>query len=156
MEILLAKESQLLEVLYIIRECAQQLFDKGVKSWHNTHVDYSEISEDIKNKYVFIFFLKKIPVGTITIKPDLSSKGVSNIDRLAIFPHFQRRGFAKAMIDFAETQSRAQGYTTLRGTIPVDDQSLCKLLEEKGFSNLGVAHHIPNELVKILFEKKLT
>lgn len=156
MEIHLAKESQLLEVLYIIRECAQQLKDKGVKSWHNTHVDYAEISEDIKNKYVFIIFLKKIPVGTITIKPDANSKEISLLDRLAIFPHFQRRGFAKAMIDFAENQSRTLGYSTLRGSIPVDDQSLCKLLEEKGFTNLGVAHHVPNELVKIVFEKKLT
>ncbi|PKP36530.1 MAG: hypothetical protein CVT98_07655 [Bacteroidetes bacterium HGW-Bacteroidetes-15] len=156
MEIHLAKESQLLEVLYIIRECAQQLKDKGVKSWHNTHVDYAEISEDIRNKYVFIIFLKKIPVGTITIKPDYNSKNISHLDRLAIFPHFQRRGFAKAMIDFAESQSRSLGYTALRGTIPVDDQSLCKLLEEKGFTNLGIAHHVPNELIKIIFEKKLT
>ncbi len=155
MEILQAKESQLLEVLYIIRECAQQLKDKGVKYWHNTHADYAEISNDIKNKNVYIIFLNKVPVGTITIKPDSEVMSASHIDRLAIFPHFQRRGFAKAMIDFAINRSRALEFTELRATIPIDDQSLCKLFEEKGFVNQGVAHHVPNELVKIIFEKRL-
>lgn len=155
MEILQAKETQLLEVLYIIRECAQQLKDKGVKYWHNTHADYAEISNDIKNKNVYIIFLNKVPIGTITLKPNAEVKSASHIDRLAIFPHFQGRGFAKAMIDFAINRSKAHEYTSLRATIPVDDQSLCKLFEEKGFVNLGVSHHIPDELVRIIFEKQL-
>lgn len=155
MEIKLAKESQLLEVLYIIRECAQQLKNKGVKHWHNSHIDYDEISADIKNKFVFILFEKSVAVGTVTIKPEKASKEVCIIDRLAIFPHFQRRGFAKSMIDFTEAEARNSGFSVLRGTIPVDDESLCKLLEEKGFVNKGVITQVPNELVKILFEKIL-
>lgn len=155
MEILPAKETQLLEVLYIIRECAQQLKDKGVKYWHNTHADYAEISQDISDGNVYIIFVKKVPVGTITLKPDPEVKNSSHIDRLAIFPHFQRRGLAKAMIEFAEFESQEKGYTTIRGTIPVDDKSLCKFLEEKGYVNKGISHHVPNELTKIIFEKKL-
>ena len=155
MEILKAKDSQLLEILYIIRECAQQLKDKGVKYWHNTHADYAQISKDIEQGYVFIHTIKKGPVGTITVKPDPEVENTSHLDRLAIFPHFQRRGLAKIMIDFAEKHSLENGYSSLRGTIPVDDKSLCKLLEEKGFVNKGIIHHVPNELVKIVFEKKL-
>jgi ribosomal protein S18 acetylase RimI-like enzyme len=155
MEIHPAKDTQLLEVLYIIRECAEQLTDKGVRTWHNTHTDYAEISNDIKSKHVFIVFFKKVPVGTITVKPHAESPGIAHIDRLAIFPHFQGRGFAKAMIDFAEKHTREKGFNTLRGTIPVDDKALCKLLEDKGFKNMGVLHNIPNELIKIVFEKKL-
>jgi GNAT superfamily N-acetyltransferase len=155
MEILLAKETQLLEVLYIIRECAQQLKDKGVKYWHNSHTDYAEISRDISNSHVYIIFLKKVPVGTITLKPDADDNKAMHIDRLAIFPHFQRRGLAKILIDFAEDHSRSLSYPILKGTIPVDDESLCKLLEEKGFINLGITHQVPNEITKITFEKKL-
>jgi GNAT superfamily N-acetyltransferase len=155
MEIKIAKESQLLEVLYIIRECAEQLKDKGVKHWHNSRIDYAEISEDIKNGYVFILFEKCVAVGTITIKPEGESKEVCSIDRLAIFPHFQRRGFAKSMIDFAEAEARNRGNSMLRGTIPIDDESLCKLLEEKGFVNKGIISQVPNELVQIQFEKVL-
>ena len=156
MEIQLAQERQLLEVLYIIRECAEQLMEKGVRNWHNSHVDYADISKDIANSYVYLMTVKRVPVGTITLKPDPSVADATHIDRLAIFPHFQRRGYAKTMIDFAITEATRIGSKSIRGTIPVDDSSLCKLLEEKGFINLGIAHHVPNELVKILFEKKLT
>jgi GNAT superfamily N-acetyltransferase len=154
MDIQPAKESQLLEVLYIIRECAEQLTEKGVKSWHNTHIDFAEISKDIKKKTIYIIFQKRIPVGTITIKPDENDRKVNNIDRLAIFPVFQRRGYAKAMIDFAEDLSRKSGFSILRGTTPVDDLSLRKLLENKGFGNVGTSQS-PNELMKVIFEKKI-
>lgn len=155
MEIRLAKEGQLLEVLYIIRECAQQLKDKGVKHWHNSHLDYEEISYDIKNNFVYILFEKCVAVGTITIKPDTNAKEVCHIDRLAIFPHFQGRGFAKAMIDFIEAEARNKTFTIIRGIIPVEDESLCKLLEEKGFTNKGHVAHSPGEVAKIMFEKIL-
>jgi GNAT superfamily N-acetyltransferase len=155
MEIRPAKESQLLEVLYIIRECAEQLRTKGVKHWHNTHIDYEEISKDISQGYVYILFEKSVAAGTISIKPDTEKSEAYNIDRLAIFPHFQRRGFARAMIDFAENETRSKSKKVLRGTIPVDDESLCKLLEEKGFTNHGIISQVPNEITKILFEKNL-
>lgn len=152
-EIKQAKESQLLEVLYILRECFQQLLDKGVKYWHNSHADYANISCDIANQHVYIIFYKKIAAGTITLKPDRDIETTMYMDRLAIFPHYQRRGLAKAMIDFAISQAIDQGYKAIRGTIPVDDRSLCQLLEDKGFVNKGVITHVPNEMVRILFEK---
>lgn len=150
-----AKENQLLEVLYIIRECAEQLIAKGLCSWHNTHDDYAAISLDIRSNYVYLVFLGRIPVGTITVKPDPSDAAVSFLDRLAIFPHFQGRGLAKEMIDFAEGHSREHGFKMLRGVIPIDDNSLCKLLEKKGFMNMGVASGDTPELVRIIFEKRL-
>lgn len=154
-EIKPAKESQLLEVLYIVRECAQQLLDKGVKYWHNSHGDYANISCDIANQYVYIIFFKKVPAGTITLKPDETVENALFMDRLAIFPHYQRRGLAKTMIDFAISEAIVQGFQIIRGTIPVDDRSLCQMLEDKGFQNRGIVTHVPNEMVKILFEKSL-
>jgi ribosomal protein S18 acetylase RimI-like enzyme len=155
MEIRLAQEQHLIEVIYIIRECAQQLMEKGVRHWHNTQSDYTEISKDIANKYVYLVSLKKVPIGTITLKPDDSDAKKTYIDRLAIFPHFQRRGYAKALIDFALTEASKKGSTAVRGTIPNNDKSLCQLLEEKGFKNLGAIGECRDEMVKILFEKKL-
>ncbi len=155
MEIQKAKQSQLLEILYIIRECAYQLKTKGVKHWHNTHIDYEQIDKDIKDGFVYILTVRKGPVGTITVKPDSNNPSISHLDRLAIFPHFQRRGFAKKLIDFAIEDSINSGRKLLQGVIPVNDQSICNLLEEKGFENKGVLHHVPEELTKIVFEKKL-
>jgi ribosomal protein S18 acetylase RimI-like enzyme len=155
MEIRLAQEQNLIEVIYIVRECAQQLMEKGVRNWHNTQSDYADISKDISNNYVYLVSIKKVPIGTITLKPDDSDTNKTNIDRLAIFPHFQRRGYAKALIDFAIAEASKKGSTAVRGTVPCNNKSLCQLLEEKGFKNLGASGEIPNEMVKILFEKEL-
>ena len=151
----LAKENQLLEVLYIVRECAEQLIAKGLCSWHNTRDDYAVISLDISKKYVHIVMSGRVAVGTITIKPDETDPTVSFIDRLAIFPHYQGRGLAKEMIDYAEAHSREKGFGLIRGVIPIDDESLCKLLEGKGFANKGAIPNKPDEPVRIIFEKRL-
>jgi ribosomal protein S18 acetylase RimI-like enzyme len=156
MEIQIAKESQLLEVLYIIRECSQHSIDKGKKSTNSSYSDYSEISRDIVNNYVYITFLNLVPVGTITLKPCKDNDAVMHIERLSIFPHFQRRGLAKSMIDFAEKHARSIGYTKLRGAIPVNDDSVCKLFEEKGFKNLGILQQIPYEISQVTYEKSLS
>jgi GNAT superfamily N-acetyltransferase len=155
MEINVARESQLLEVLYILRQCSQQLIDKGVRYWYNPTADSPYIADDIKHGYVYICSLNRVSIGTITIKKNLNEPTISEIERLAIYPHYQGKGYAKQMIDFAVEHSKANGFKIIRGTIPVDDKSLCKLLEERGFTNLGVALNVPNELVKIVFEKIL-
>lgn len=154
-EIRPAKETQLIEVLYLIRECAEQLALKGVKSWHNTHSDSSLISDDIKKKHVFLAFLRMVPIGTITVKACNDKAEAALIDRLAIFPHFQNRGYAKDLIVFAEESARSNNFKKLCATVPFDDKSLLKLFESNGFVNKGTALEGADEMVQILFEKKL-
>ena len=150
-----AKETQLIEVLYIIRECAEQLSLKGIKSWHNTHVDSSKISSDIEQKHVFLAFLRFVPIGTITVKPYENMAGAALIDRLAIFPYFQNRGFAKKMIDFAEESARSNNFKMLCAVVPTENKPLLKLFESKGFVIKGVAPQGCDEQVYILLEKNL-
>ena len=70
MEIIVADKTKLIEVLYIIRECSQQLIEKGVKYWNNSIADYHEISDDIAHQNVFLMVVNKVTVGTVTIKPN--------------------------------------------------------------------------------------
>lgn len=152
MEILLADKNKLIEVLYIIRECSRQLIEKGVKYWNNSLADYNEISEDIVNQNVYLMVINRVTIGTITIKHD---KSTTTISRLAIFPHFQKRGFAPEVLKFAEDLAKKNGSTILKGTTPVDDKSLSQLLEENGFVNHGVDGEVHEEFVRIKFEKKI-
>lgn len=155
MEILLAEKNKLIEVLYIIRECSRQLIEKGVKYWNNSLADYNEISEDIANQYVYLLVLNRVTVGTVTIKPDKSNPKVSIISRLAIFPPYQKRGLATEVLKFAEDLAKKNGSTTLKGTTPVEDKALGQLLEDNGFVNLGVEGEVPEEFIRIKFEKKI-
>ncbi len=154
-EIKPAKENQLIEVLYLIRECAEQLALKGIKSWHNTHSDSSLISDDIKKKNVFLAFLRMVPIGTITVKSCDDMAEAALIDRLAIFPYFQNRGFAKDLLVFAEESVRNNNYKKLCATVLFGDKSLLKLFENNGFVNKGPASECADEMSWVMFEKNL-
>ncbi len=155
MEILLADKNKLIEVLYILRECSRQLIEKGVKYWNNSLADYNEISCDIEKQYVYLLVVNMVTIGTVTIKPDKSTLKTTTISRLAIFPPFQKRGFAPEVLKFAEGLAKNNGSTVLKGTTPVDDKSLSQLLEDNGFVNHGVDGEVHEEFVRIKFEKKI-
>ena len=155
MEIRLAEKNSLIEVIYVIRECSRQLIEKGVKYWNNSLSDYNDISEDITNHFVYLLVINRVTIGTVTIKPDKKNPKTSIISRLAIFPSFQKRGFAHDILKFAEDLARKNGSNMLVGTTPTDDKALFQLLEENGFVNQGIESEIPEEFMRIKFEKKI-
>ncbi len=155
MEIQLAEKNKLIEVIYIIRECSRQLLEKGVKYWNNSLADYNDISEDIANQYVYLLVVNRVTIGTVTIKPDKKNSKTSIISRLAIFPPFQKKGFAHEILMFAEDLAKKSGSNSLVGTTPMDDKALFQLLEENGFVNQGVENEVPEEFIRIKFEKKI-
>ncbi len=155
MEIIVADKTKLIEVLYVIRECSQQLIEKGVKYWNNSLADYHEISNDIANQNVFLLVVNKVTIGTVTIKPNKHNPNKYDISRLAIFPHFQKRGYASETLKFAENYSKDNGAKALVGTTPIDDEALSQLLQENGFVNQGVDGEVHEEFIRIKFEKQL-
>ena len=155
MEIKLANEHNLIEVSYIFRECSQQFIESGFQCWEFAHSSYEDIANDISKKYVYLAFIKKVPVGTISLRPDSSDTSIINIERLAIFPHYQRRGFAKNLIDFAITEAGKKGAKSVRGAVPSHNRMLVKLLEERGFVNIGEVEKMFNEAKGTIFEKIL-
>lgn len=155
MEIIVADKTKLIEVLYVIRECSQQLIEKGVKYWNNSVADYHEISNDIANQNVFLLVVNKVTIGTVTIKPNKQNASKYDISRLAIFPHFQKRGYASEILKFAENYSKDNGAKVLVGTTPIDDEGLSQLLQENGFVNQGVDGEVHEEFIRIKFEKQL-
>lgn len=155
MEIRLAEKNNLLEVLYILKECSLQLMEKGVRYWNNSLVDYNDISTDILNKYVYILFYNKVPVATITIKPHKSVPGMVVLSRMAVYPSFQKKGYAKNLLEFAEDFARNNKTRVLKGVSPVEDESFFHLIEELGYVKKGIDTEVLNDYERIVFEKEL-
>jgi len=155
MEIQLAEKKNLIEVIYIIRECSRQFHEKGVKYWNSCLPDYNEIAEDIANQRVYLMVNNRVTIGTITIKPEKTNPKTYEVSRLAIYPPFQNRGFAHEILKFSEDFAKKNGSTTLKGTVPIDDTSTGLFLEEYGFINQGVEGDVPDEFTRIRFEKEI-
>lgn len=155
MKIQLAEKNNLIEVLYIIRECSRQLMERGVKYWNNSMVDFNDIAEDISNKYVYILYINRVSVGTITIKPHKINSDICMISRLAIYPPYQNKGLARTLLEFAENVARENRSRVIKGITPLDDQAIKQLMEEKGFCNKGLATEVIQEYERVVFEKEL-
>lgn len=155
MDISLAEQNQLLEILYIIRECSKQLSSKGVKYWNNSYPDFHEISNDIAQKRVLVLRVNRVAVGTVTLKPSAENSKTSEISRLAIYPKFQQKGFARKLIEHAEAVARSSGSEIIKGHIPCDDQALIQLLTDCGYQNKGNETPIIPDFLRINFEKRL-
>ena len=70
-------------------------YPKGAIDFFLSHYSDENIAEDIILKRVFLLEIEKLPVGTVTIK---------NIEicRLFVHPSYQRKGYGRALLDFAE------------------------------------------------------
>lgn len=150
-EIVKAQKHHLLEVLYIIRECSRQLLNKGVKYWNNSLADYYEISADIAKGYVYLVKFNYVPVGTITIRPD-EVKQTLRIERLAIYPAFQKKGLAQRLLEFAKQYAASHKLSKIVGNIPVDDVGLTQLLEQNSFIRKGEESIPLNDFKVITYE----
>lgn len=151
-EIVKADKTNLIEVLYIIRECSRQLIEKGVKYWNNSLADRFEISTDIESGFIYLIKYNYVPVGTITLR-FLPKKESLQLERLAIFPAYQKKGLGQKLIEFAKETAKEKGVKKILGSIPIDDADLIHLLERNNFVKKGES--IPVEINTIALELEL-
>lgn len=151
-EIVQANKSNLLEVLYIIRECSRQLIEKGVKYWNNSLADSFEISTDIDSGFIYLIKYNCVPVGTITLR-FLTEKESLQLERLAIFPAYQKKGLGQKLIEFAKEIANEKGVKKILGSIPIDDADLIHLLQQNNFVKKGESN--PVEINPITVELEL-
>lgn len=151
-EIVQANKSNLLEVLYIIRECSRQLIEKGVKYWNNSLADSFEISTDIDSGFIYLIKYNYVPVGTITLR-FIPEKESLQLERLAIYPAYQKKGLGLKLIEFAKEIAKEKGVKKILGSIPIDDADLIHLLQQNNFVKKGES--IPIELNSITVELEL-
>lgn len=151
-EIVQANKSNLLEVLYIIRECSRQLIEKGVKYWNNSLADSFEISTDIESGYIYLIKYNYVPVGTITLRL-LDENEILQLERLAIFPAFQKKGLGQKLIEFAKEIAKDKRVKKIIGTIPINDADLIHLLQQNNFERKGES--VPDGIKPITVELEL-
>lgn len=80
-----------------IKEIYPLYYPSGVVNFFIEYHNESNIIKDIKANMVFLLWDKQKPVATVTIK-------VNEICRLFVLPKFQKRGFGKQLMEFAENK----------------------------------------------------
>ena len=113
MEILQAKPDDLIEILFLIRQCVKDMNLKGMKHWNSSYPGTEDISKDLSNEAIYLVKDKGICLGMVTINEvqpddykdikwsDNNSK-VLYMKRMAVHPYWQGKGIGKMLVEFTE------------------------------------------------------
>ncbi|MEG0365930.1 MAG: GNAT family N-acetyltransferase [Coprobacillus sp.] len=80
-----------------IKDIYPHYYPKGAVDFFVSHHNDENISHDIIDKNVYLLYVNKIAIGTITIKDN-------EICRLFVLPQYQRKGYGSILLDFAENK----------------------------------------------------
>lgn len=148
MEIMPAKPDDLVEVLFLMRECINNMNEKGLMQWNPAHPGPREIEKDLTNNIVFLIKDKGICKGMIMLSEKLdpvlknikwkNNKGKALlIKRMAVHPNWQGQGIGKTLIEHAGTYAKKNKYKSLRMDVMESNMSALEISQKFDFEEVG-------------------
>lgn len=145
------------KIMNITRACANNMIAQNIKQWNEQYPNREAFEQDVNRGelYVLIDNTLKLPInqaerliGCITISTlkdseynDINwlTKDDQNIyiHRLAVHPDFQKKGYAKRLMDFAEEFAKQQKAHSVRlDTFSLNTRNQ-KFYKNRGYIKLG-------------------
>lgn len=118
-----------------IKEIYPHYYAKGAVEFFLSHHNTNNIKKDIESEQVFLIYDDTIPTGTVTIKEN-------EICRLFVLPHYQKQGYGKKLIEYAESMiSKHYDTITLDSSLPAK-----AMYKRRGYSEIEThSIHIEND-----------
>lgn len=146
-----AGENEVDQVWGIIQDNSNQLLSNlGLDHWSNYYTR-QVIEEKINKQDVFLLSSSDTPVATIVLSSDpvdyYTQKDLScfakpaekalYISSLAVSPHFQKRGIAGKLMEFATKVAQDQGIKFIRFDCRAEYTDLVSFYEKRGYVRKG-------------------
>ncbi len=166
MEILLAKPDDLIEILFLIRQCVKDMNAKGMKHWNSSYPGTDDITNDLNNNAIFLVKNLGICLGMMTINevaPDdykniewsVNNSRILYMKRMAVHPLWQGKGIAEMLVEQAEKYAKDKGYGYLRLDTLSSNEAETKLFASSSFSEVGEFHSTFQKTPFKCYEKKI-
>jgi ribosomal protein S18 acetylase RimI-like enzyme len=143
-----AKPSEIEEILSITRACGAQMASEGIFQWNEHYPHKEAFQKDVTRDELFVLLSDSSIVGCITISSEKDTDYMDvdwltednrhyYIHRLAIHPSFQKKGYAKKLMDYAEGLAIENKITSIRlDTFSLNHRNQ-KFYEARGYTRLG-------------------
>ncbi|NNK87534.1 MAG: GNAT family N-acetyltransferase [Flavobacteriaceae bacterium] len=142
-------------ILSITQSCAKQLIELGIFQWSEAYPDKLSFEKDIERGELYVLELDYKIIGCVTITTlvDEAYKPVKwltrndnniYIHRLAVLPEFQRRGYARKLMDFAEDRARTEKKRSIRLDTFSQNLRNQRFYEQRGYKRLEKVY-FPNQ-----------
>lgn len=131
------------------RLCAQDLISKGIHQWDQNYPDLTTIQNDISKAQLYTYKIGDKITGIVVLNevqdPEyadlqwVTSSDSRNlvVHRLAVHPHYQGKGIARKLMDFAEIFAKEQGYDSIRLDTFSQNSRNQKFYDNRGYQRTG-------------------
>ena len=125
MEIIQAKPTDLIEILYLLKVCILDMNPKGLKHWNSAFPGTEVIQSDLENGTIYLVKDRGVCKGMVTLndhepedyKSVAFQAGIKKplyLQNLAVHPKWQGKGIATLMVDFAQKFAKENGFDSIR------------------------------------------
>ena len=167
MEIKKVSLIDLIEVLFLLKECVRDMNEKGLKQWNNSYPGPDLIKKDIENECLFIYRERGVAKGMITLTEEPQEEyqdiswssnedSVLYLTRFAVHPNWVDDDIGGKLIEFVEIYAKENNYSSIRLDALESYQMTDKLFERMNYSNAGSFHSQFQKLPYTCYEKDLS
>lgn len=142
-----ARLDEIETLLTISKACARKMEAEGIYQWNEYYPSAKAFQNDYKRGELYVFDSNKILIGCITISQHKDAeydeiKWLRNdgnnyyVHRLAVHPHQQHKGYAKKLMDFAESHALKQRADSIRLDTFSQNKRNQRFYEARGYTRL--------------------
>lgn len=143
-----AKILEIPDILELTKACAIHMKKRGIFQWNEEYPSREAFEKDISRNELFVLETASTLIGCITITPFMDEEYIPviwltpnennlYIHRLAVDPEYQKRGYARMLMKFAEIYARKNKYISIRLDTFSQNQRNQKFYEQQGYQKLG-------------------
>jgi GNAT superfamily N-acetyltransferase len=166
MEIKKATPYDLVDVLFLLKQCIADMNRNGLKQWNSANPSSEVIIEDIEKGTLYIYTELGMAKGMINLSEEMpeeyqqvewkgNNEKVLYVKRFAVHPIWQDTNIGDQLLQFAENYAKEKGFTSIRldvlDSYPVDDV----FMKSRAFEPAGSFHSEFQKKPYDCFEKNL-
>lgn len=163
MNIRLANKEDINSINKLFKEVINDMEMKKVNMWNNIY-PFSKFEDDISSNSMYVMEDENEIVGSfvlndfenpkfIYIKWKVNNEKWISINRLAVSPIKQGKGYAKEAMRFIEIYAKEKSFKAIRLTVYEKNESAIRLYERSGFKKVEEGSYIINDKNFIGYEK---
>ena len=139
------------KIIEVTKACAKYMIGKNIYQWNEFYPSKTAFQKDVERKELYVLVIENKVLGCITISTFMDEEYIPifwltpnkdniYIHRLAVHPNLQGKGYAKQLMEFAESYARQNKYLSIRLDTFSQNKRNQKFYELRGYKKLGDIH----------------
>lgn len=165
MNIRLARVEDIESLNQLFKDVICDMKNKNNYMWNDVY-PFCEFENDISNNRMYLIEDESVIIGSFVLNDledsdfeciDWNLKSINwiSINRLAILPQKQGKGYAKKAMAFIENIAKEKGYDVIRLTVYENNKNAIRLYEKFGFKKVQKGSYSINNMIFIGYEKSI-